>query len=323
MLNFLLGRIGQSLTVLLAASAIAFAMFQFTGDPVQSMLGPEASVEDRQNMRTALGLNDPMIVQYGRFIARAIQGEFGVSYLTQEPVSSLITRHLQATIELALVAGLLAILIAVPLGIFVARYRQSMLAQLVQVLSLVGISVPTFVTGVLLILVFSVWLRWLPAFGRGELDEIGGWSTGLLTESGLRSLIMPAVTLCLYPAALIMRLIRAEILQVLRSDHIRFARARGLTGFAIYYRHALKNALLPAITIIGLEMGSLVAFSIIVEVVFSWPGIGLLFIDAMRTADVPVLSAYLLTISLMFVLINIAVDLTYSLIDPRLRRRSS
>jgi peptide/nickel transport system permease protein len=318
MLAFILRRLIQSVMVMLAVALIAFAMFRFVGDPVNSMLPENASTEDRMELREQLGLNAPVTTQFVRFIGGAVQGEFGISYRNKRPVSDLIAERLPATLELVLAAAILALLVGVPMGVYTALNRHGFISNMMQVISLIGISVPTFVTGILLILVFSVWLNWLPSFGRGDVVEIGWWTTGFLTFSGLKSLVLPAVMLGLFQVTLIMRLVRAEMLEVLRSDFIRFARARGLSDNAVNYGHALRNTLMPVMTIVGLQLGSMIAFAIITETVFQWPGMGLLFIQAISFGDIPVMSAYLILVALIFVLINMTVDLLYFVVDPRL-----
>lgn len=321
MLAFVLRRLIQAVVVMLAVALIAFAMFRFTGDPVNSMLPENASVEDRVKLRSQLGLDAPVATQFARFVTGAVQGEFGISYRNKRPVSELIAERLPATLELVLAAFVFALALGVPMGVYTALHRHGVISNLLQVISLIGISVPTFVTGILLILVFSVWLGWLPSFGRGDTVQLGWWSTGFLTVSGLKSLILPAVMLGLFQVTLIMRLVRAEMMEVLRAEYIRFARARGLTERAINYHHALRNTLMPVVTIVGLQLGSMIAFAIVTETVFQWPGMGLLFIQAVSFADVPVMSAYLILVAFIFVLINMIVDLLYFAIDPRLSIR--
>ena len=298
---------------------IAFGLFTFTGDPVTFMVGQDATPEQRAQLRADLGLDQPFYVQFARFVARSVRGEFGLSLRQGRPVATLLKERLPATLELATVAALLALALGIPAGVYTALKRHSWLAQVLLTVSLIGVSLPTFLIGILLILVFAVILGWLPSFGRGETVALGWWTTGLLTWSGLKALILPAITLSLFQMTLIMRLVRAEMLEVLRTDYIKFARARGLTDHAIHFGHALKNTLVPVITITGLQLGSIIAFAIITETVFQWPGMGLLFIQAVSFADVPVMAAYLCFIALVFVLINLVVDLLYYAVDPRLR----
>ena len=319
MLAFILRRILQSVAVMTAVAFIAFALFTYTGDPVTFMVGQDATQEDRARLRADLGLDQPFYVQFGRFVGRAVQGDFGLSLRQGRPVSTLLKERLPATLELAFTAAMLALLLGVPAGVYTALRRDSWLSHILLAVSLVGVSLPTFLIGILLILVFAVILGWLPSFGRGDTIALGWWTTGFLTKGGLKALILPSITLMLFQMTLIMRLVRAEMLEVLRTDYIKFARARGLTDRAIHFGHALKNTLVPVITITGLQLGAIIAFAIITETVFQWPGMGLLFIQAVGFADVPVMAAYLCFIGLVFVLINLVVDLLYYAVDPRLR----
>lgn len=316
---FLLRRLAQGVLVMLSVALIAFMLFRYVGDPVVSMVGQDATPEQRAQLRADLGLDSPVPVQFARFVAQAVQGEFGLSLRQGRKVSSLILERLPATLELALAAAVLALVIGIPMGVFAALRRGRWSAQALMLLSLLGVSLPTFLIGILLILVFAVWLNWLPSFGRGEVVSLGAWQTGLLTVDGWRHLLLPALTLSIFQLTLILRLVRAEMLEVLRTDYIRFARARGLSDRVVHFRHALKNTLVPVITITGLQLGSLIAFAIITETVFQWPGMGLLFIQAVQFADIPVMAAYLCLIALIFVLINMVVDLLYVTVDPRLR----
>ncbi|GAA6177758.1 ABC transporter permease [Sulfitobacter pacificus] len=319
MLPFILKRIFQSLLVLIITGAIAFSMFTFVGDPVDNMLGQERTMEDVERLRTQLGLDQPIPVQYVKFLGEAVQGNFGVSYRQGREVSEIIMERAPATLELATLSAIFAIVVGIALGVFTAIRRDGFVANFIMSASLIGVSLPTFLIGILLIYLFSVELGWLPSFGRGEVVQIGAWSTGFLTESGLKALILPSITLGLYQMTLIMRLVRSEMLEVLRQDYIRFARARGLSERVINFRHALKNTMVPVITVIGLQLGAIIAFAIITETVFQWPGLGLLFINAIQFVDIPVMAAYLMMISVMFVVINLLVDILYAFIDPRLR----
>ena len=301
---------------------IAFVLFNYVGDPVSNMVGQETSLADREVLRERLGLNDPWPLQFGRFIGGAVQGDFGISYRMQRPVSDLLAERLPATLELVGASALFAILLGVPLGLFTAIRRRTVAAQAVSVISLVGVSLPTFVIGIGLIYVFAVTLGWLPSFGRGDVVRVGWWSTGLLTVDGLKALVLPALTLGLFQMSFIQRLVRAEMLEVLQADYIKTARAMGLRAFTIYFKYALRNAALPVITIIGLKLGELIAFSIVTETVFQWPGMGLLFVQAVAFADIPVMAAYLFLAGLVFVVINLAVDVLYAVLDPRLRTAS-
>jgi peptide/nickel transport system permease protein len=260
-----------------------------------------------------------MLVRFGKFVWLAAQGEFGISYRSLEPVARVLLGRVPATLELSLCAAVLALGLGIPLGVYAGIRRAALPAQFIQVISLIGVSIPSFLTGIILILVFSVELQWLPAFGRGDVVSLGAWSTGLLTVSGLKSLVMPAITLALFQLTLFMRLVRSEMLEVLRTDYIKFARARGIRDRSIHFRHALKNTLIPVITVAGLQLGALIAFSIITETVFQWPGLGLLIVQSITFSDIPVISAYLMLIALLFVVINTIVDVLYFLVDPRVR----
>ena len=319
MLAFILRRLAQAVLVMLAVGLIAFSLFRYVGDPVLFMLGQDATIEDRARITQMLGLDQPFYVQYAKFVGRAVRGDFGLSLRQAQPVSRLIAERLPATLELSMVAALFALAGGVSMGVYTALRRNSWLSQVMLAVSLIGVSLPTFLIGILLILVFAVQLGWLPSFGRGETVALGWWSTGFLTASGLASLILPAITLGLFQMTLIQRLVRAEMLEVLRTDYIKFARARGLSDGAVHFGHALKNTLVPVITITGLQLGAIIAFAIITETVFQWPGMGLLFIQAVGFADVPVMAAYLCLIALFFVIINLVVDLLYYAVDPRLR----
>jgi peptide/nickel transport system permease protein len=316
---FVLRRLAQAVIVMLVVGLVAFALFRYVGDPVVFMLGQDATPEERTQLSQHLGLDQPFYLQYARFVGRALLGDFGFSLRQLRPVSVLVAERLPATLELSLVAALFALAVGIPMGVYTALRRNSWLAHLFMTISLIGVSLPTFLIGILLILVFAVELGWLPSFGRGETVAIGWWSTGLLTASGLKALILPSITLGLFQMTLIMRLVRSEMLEVLRTDYIRFARARGLTDRAVHFGHALRNTLVPVITIAGLQLGSIIAFAIITETVFQWPGMGLLFIQSVAFADVPVMAAYLCLVALFFVVINLVVDLLYYAVDPRLR----
>ncbi|WP_431048728.1 ABC transporter permease [Roseateles sp. L2-2] len=319
MLVFILRRLAQALVVMLTVAFIAFMLFQYVGDPVNNLLGQDATPEQREQLRKDLGLDQSFIVQFAHFAANAAQGEFGVSLKQGRKVSALIAERFPATLELSATAAVIALVFGIPLGVYAALRRGSFGSQLLMTLSLLGVALPTFLIGILLILIFAVQLAWLPSYGRGEVVMLGAWSTGLLTGDGLRHLLLPGVTLAVFQLTLIMRIVRAEMLEVLRADYIKFARARGLSDRTIYFGHALKNTLVPVITITGLQLGSLIAFAIITETVFQWPGMGLLFIQAVQFADIPVMAAYLCLISLIFVVINLVVDLLYFAVDPRLR----
>ncbi len=319
MLAFILRRLVQSIVVMLTVAFIAFMLFQYVGDPVTNLLGQDATPEQRTQLRADLGLDKPFPVQFARFVGNALQGEFGLSLRQGRKVSSLVVERLPATLELSITAALIALLFGIPMGVYAALRRGTFMSQVMMMGSLLGVSLPTFLIGILLILLFAVILKWLPSFGRGEVVAFGAWTSGFFTVDGLKHLILPSITLAIFQLTLIIRLVRSEMLEVLRTDYIRFARARGLRNRSVYFGHALKNTLVPVITVTGLQLGSLIAFAIITETVFQWPGMGLLFIQAVGFADIPVMAAYLCLISLIFVLINLIVDLLYFAVDPRLR----
>ena len=319
MLAFILKRLGQSVLVMLAVALISFVMFRYVGDPVASMVSQEASIADQAQLRERLGLNDPFYEQFFRFLGNAVQGEFGISYRLQQPVAELIFSRLPATLELAFTSALIALTLGIVLGVFTALNPKNWAAGGIMAFSLVGVSLPTFLIGIGLIYIFAVELQWLPSFGRGRVVDLGWWTTGFLTADGLRSIILPAITLSLFQMTLIMRLVRAEMMEVLRQDYIKFARARGLSKRAINFGHALKNTMVPVITITGLQLGSVIAFAIITETVFQWPGVGSLFVNSVAVVDVPVMAAYLMFIAFVFVVINLIVDILYYVVDPRLR----
>ncbi len=319
MLRFLSTRLWNGLLVMTGVSFISFLLFSYIGDPVNNLLGETATLAQKEALRASLGLDQSLIVRFFKYLGLAVRGEFGISYRNLEPVGQLLMSRVPATLELSLCAAVLALGFGIPMGVYAGIKRNSWLAQTMQVVSLVGISIPSFLTGIILILVFSVELNWLPAYGRGDVVALGGWTTGFLTTSGWKSLVMPSITLALFQLTLFMRLVRSEMMEVLRTDYIKFARARGVADRSIHFHHALKNTLIPVITVAGLQLGSLIAFSIITETVFQWPGMGLLIIQAITFGDIPVIAAYLMLIALLFVVINAVVDLLYFQVDPRVR----
>lgn len=319
MLEFLAKRLLNAAGVMLAVAFIAFMIFRFVGDPVELMLNEQASQAQRDELRVRLGLDRGFLLQFVTFVGNVVRGDFGISYRNQQDVFSLLSERFPATFELVLVATFLSLAIGIPLGVYTAIRRDSVLAKALQYGSVLGVSLPSFAVGILFILVFSVTLQWLPAFGRGEVVQLGWWSTGFLTPSGRRSLILPGITLSLFQITLVMRLVRAEMLETMRTDFIRFARARGLPNRAVYFRHALRNCLMPVITVTGLQIGNLIAFALVTETVFQWPGMGMLFVQAVTFVDIPVMAAYLIVVSFIFVSLNTVVDLLYAFVDPRLR----
>ncbi len=319
MLVFVAKRLMNAVGVMLTVALLAFVIFRFVGDPVELMLNEQASQAQRDELRERLGLNRNLIVQFATFVGNAARGDFGISYRNQQEVFTLIAERLPATFELVLVATILSLAVGIPLGVYTAIRRDTVIARALEFVSVLGVSLPSFALGILFILLFSVTLQWLPAFGRGDVVEIGGWTTGLLTPSGRRALIMPAVTLSLFQITLVMRLVRAEMLETMRTEFIRFARARGLSDRTVHFRYALRNCLMPVITVTGLQIGNLIAFALVTETVFQWPGMGLLFVQAVTFVDIPVMAAYLMMVSFIFVALNMIVDLAYAFVDPRLR----
>ena len=323
MFYFIVNRLAQALLVMAVVSAISFSLFNFVGDPVNNMVGQDATREQRIEIRQQLGLDDPILVQYQRFMVNVAQGDFGLSYRIKQPVSQLILEKLPATLELVFASAIIAVFIGIVLGVFTGIRRYSWVSKIIMSVSLIGVSLPTFIIGIGLIYLFAVYLRGLPSSGRAGVIELGGWKTSLLTIDGWRSIILPAITLSLFQLTMILRLVRAEMLEVMRSDYIKFARARGLANRAIHFGHALRNTLVPVITIIGLNIGGLIAYSVITETVFQWPGTGLMFIQAVDFVDVPIMAAYLIFVALLFVVINLIVDILYFVVDPRIRRGGS
>ena len=319
MAYFILKRLIQSVFVMLAVAFLAFSLFRFVGDPITQMTGVETSVADQERLREALGLNDPFVTQFVRFTGDMLQGDFGFSYRTRQPVAEMIADRIPATLELGIVALLISLIVGIPAGVYTALRPRGVVSQTILMTTLIGVSVPTFVIGIMLIFLFGVQLGWLPTFGRGGTVQIGGWESSFFTADGWRALILPAITLGVYQLTLTMRLVRAEMMEVMRSDYIRFATARGVPMRRLYFKHALANTMVPVITIIGLQFGGVIAFSIVTESVFQWPGMGLLFLESIRFVDIPVMGVYLVVIAFFFVLVNLIVDMLYVAIDPRLR----
>ncbi|CAM3336488.1 ABC transporter permease [Paracoccus nototheniae] len=319
MLVFLVKRVGNAALVMLAVALFAFMIFRFLGDPVEMMMNESATQVERDELRDRLGLNASFPEQYARFVTRAVQGDFGISWRNQQEVIGLIADRFPATFELVLIATIISLVVGIPLGVLTAIGRGRWWAEGMQTVSIVGVSLPSFIVGILLILVFSVSLGWLPGYGRGETVQLGWWSTGFLTQSGRAALILPAISLSLFQITLVMRLVRAEMLEVLRADFIKFARARGVPARTLYFRHALKNCLMPVITMTAMQVGNLIAFALVTETVFQWPGMGMLFMQAITFVDIPVMAAYLCIVSFIFVALNTVVDIAYAVIDPRLR----
>ena len=319
MFTYFFKRLLLAILVMVVVAFVSFSLFNFVGDPVISLTGEDSSIERQAEVREAIGLNDPVYVQFSRFLGNVIQGDFGISYQLKREVSDLIAERMPATLELVFVSAILAIVVGVILGVYTGIHRDSFVSNIILVVSLAGVSLPTFIIGIMLIYLFSVILGVLPSFGRGEVVDLGLWSTGFLTVSGLKALILPSVTLSLFQMTYVIRLVRAEMMEILQTDYIKFAKARGIKKNTINYKHALKNGLIPVITITGINIGTLIAFSIITETVFQWPGMGLLFINAVYFVDIPIMSAYMIMVAFIFVMINFIVDITYYFIDPRIR----
>ena len=320
MLAFILRRLAQSVAVLLTVGLVAFFLFRYVGDPINGMVGQDTPAQEREELRTKLGLNDPaagpVLSLHQQCGAGPVRSQLPHLRAGQPADPRAPAGHPGAFLLRRRCSRLF---VGVPMGVYTGLHPRHWTSRAMQAVSLIGISLPTFLIGILLILLFSVMLHWLPSFGRGDTVQIGWWTTNFLTWSGLKALILPSITLGLFQLTLLMRLVRSEMLEVMRTDYIKFARARGLTNRAINFGHALKNTLVPVITVTGLQLGSLIAFAIVTETVFAWPGVGQLFIQSVQFADIPVMAAYLMMIGLLFVLINLVVDLLYFAVDPRLR----
>lgn len=318
MLSYISGRILQSILVLIGVTIICFIMFQYMGDPALALAGMDATKEQLEETARMLGLDRPLYEQYVRFLWRAVHGDFGISFMTKTPALQLVLKRMPATLELAGTAMIFATLIGGLVGVFAAVKPRFVASRLAMVGTLMGITLPTFFIGILSIYFFAILLGWLPPFGRGDVIGIGIWSTGLLTVSGLKHLILPALTLGMFQLSMSTRVIRGEMMEVLAEDYIRTARAKGLSVLMVTLRHALKNALIPFVTIAGLQVGQLIAFSIVTETVFQWPGMGNLLLMSIGQNDQPVVITYIMVIAFIFVFINLTVDLTYCLLNPRI-----
>lgn len=319
MLAFLVRRAGQAIMVMLVISVIAFSIQDNLGDPLRELVGQSVSEEQRQLLREQMGLNDPFVVQYWRFLKKAVRGDLGTSYFFKKPALEVILDKLPATVELVVGASLIIVFFSVPIGVYAAIYPKHWFSKLAMGASIVGISIPVFLTAIMSIYVFSVELGWLPSYGRGETVQIYGWSTGVLTRDGLVHLILPCIALSSIMLPLFIRLIRAEMMEVLESEYIKFAWAKGLDRRRIWFLHALKNTLLPVITVGGVQIGTLIAFTILTETVFQWPGMGFLFLEAVNRVDTPLIVAYLIVVGLIFVITNTIVDLIYGLVNPTVK----
>lgn len=319
MFTFLLKRIGQLLIVMIAISFIAFAIQSNIGDPVNQMTSLTTSAAEKAALREKLGLNDPFLVQYWRYLSGIVtQGDFGTSYFFKQPTINIILEKLPATLELVIASSIIVIGLSIPLGIYAAIHPRNWLTKIIMGISTVGISIPVFLTAILLLFVFSQWLGWLPSYGRGEVTTIhGNWTTGLLTIDGIKHLILPAIALSTIMLPLFIRLVRSEMMESLAQEYIRFARAKGLRNRTIYYKHALKNTMLPVITVGGVQLGTMIAYTILTETVFQWPGMGNMFLEAVNRADIPLITTYIVFVGFVFVVTNTLVDIIYGFIDPR------
>ena len=318
-LAFLIRRLGQAVMVMLVISIIGFSIQDNLGDPLRELVGQSVSEEERDALRDSMGLNDPFLVQYWRFLGNAVQGDLGNSYFFKKPALEVIMNKFPATFELVLAASLIIFLVSVPTGIYCAIKPKSFFARAVMGVSIVGISVPVFLTAIFSIYIFSIGLGWLPSFGRGEVVDFGWWQTGFLTLDGLEHLILPAFALSSIMLPLFIRLIRGEMMEVLRTEYVRFAWAKGLSRRRVWFLHAFKNTLLPVITVGGVQIGTLIAYTILTETVFQWPGMGFLFLEAVNRVDTPLIIAYIIVVGLIFVVTNTIVDLIYTLVNPMVR----
>lgn len=318
MLRYSIMRLGQMVVVLLAVSLIVFGIMNLTGDPVLLLAPPEATDAEIAQARAQLGLDLPLWRQYGIFLQNLLQGDMGVSYMFRRPALELIVERMPATLEMTVFAMVLAGGLAIPMGLYAGAYPDRIFSKLIMSASLLGISLPSFWLGIMLILIFAVQLNIMPSSGRGEVITLFGVRTSIFTVDGLHHLIMPAVTLAVAQMAMLIRLTRAGIMEVMRQDYIKFAKAKGMSANRVLFGHALKNALIPVITVFGLQFGQLIAFATITETIFAWPGMGKLLIDSIYRVDRPVIVAYLMMVAVLFVIINFLVDIIYTLIDPRI-----
>ncbi len=319
MATYIIRRIIQGVIVLLAVSMICFVIFRYMGDPVLTLAGKYATFQQIQEVREAFGLDKPMLEQYVRFVWNALHGNFGISYVSRVPALDLILERLPATVELATTAICIAFILGTFLGVIVSLKPFAIRNKVIMAGSLGGISMPTFLTGILLIMIFGVYLGILPPYGRGETVQVGFWRTGLLTLDGIRHIILPALTLAGFQLAVILRLTRAGMREVLTQEYIKTAWAKGLPPKKVIFKHALRNVLIPVITITGLQFGELIAFSIVTETIFQWPGMGNLLLTSMFESDQPVIVTYIMLAALVIISINILVDIIYAFLNPKIR----
>ncbi|RMF19981.1 MAG: ABC transporter permease [Gammaproteobacteria bacterium] len=320
MLAFFIRRLFQAIVVMFIISLISFSIQDNLGDPLRELVGQSVSEAERQALRDELGLNDPFLVQYGRFLKNALHGDLGTSYFFKEPALTVILKKLPATLELVFAATLIIVTLSVPLGVYAAIKPQSWFSKTIMGLSIVGISIPVFLTAIMLMYFFAIELGWMPSYGRGETVPVFGyWESGFLTADGLEHLVLPAISLASIMLPLFIRLIRSEMMEVLEQDYVRFAWAKGLSPKRIYFLHALKNTMLPVITVGGVQIGTMVAYTILTETVFQWPGMGFLFLEAVNRVDTPLIVAYLIIVGAIFVVTNTIVDLIYGLVNPTVK----
>ncbi|SIO23468.1 ABC transporter permease [Salinivibrio sp. ES.052] len=316
MVTFLAKRLVQALIVMFVISLVAFAIQDNLGDPLRELVGQSVSEAERDALRDEMGLNDPFITKYTRFVGKAIQGDLGNSYFFKRPVVDVIMDKLVATLELVAGAALIIVVVSIPLGVYSAIHPNSFLTKIIMGFSIVGISIPVFLTAIMLMYVFSIELGWLPSYGRGETANWLGWESGFFTLDGLAHLVLPAVSLASIMLPLFIRLVRSEMLEALGTEYVKFARAKGLPENKVYYQHALKNTMLPVVTVGGVQIGTMIAYTILTETVFQWPGTGFLFLEAINRVDTPLITAYVIFVGLIFVVTNTIVDLLYGLINP-------
>jgi peptide/nickel transport system permease protein len=315
--QFLLKRAVQAFVVMFFISVFCFLVQDSLGDPIREMAAQSMSEKEREILRESMGLNDPLLTQYGRFAGRALTGDLGNSYFFKEPALTIILKKLPATLELAFAASFLIIVLSIPLGVFTAIRPRHWFSRLTMAISVIGISIPVFLTALALIFIFSVTLGWMPSFGRGDIVHVWGyWSTNFFSWDGFLHIVMPAIALSSIMLPLFIRLVRAEMLEVLSSEYVKFARAKGLGSISVYLKHALKNTMLPVITVGGVQIGIMVAYTILTESVFQWPGMGFMFLEAVNRSDIPLITAYIMFVGFIFVVVNTLVDMLYGMINP-------
>lgn len=319
MLAYLIRRVGQALLVIAAMATIVFLAIYAVGNPVDILANPNADAKEMAEISARLGLDKPLWEQFGLFVWNALHGDLGRSFVFNEPALKLIIQRMPATLELAFVALIMSIFIGIPLGVWAGLRPDAWSSRTIMSGSILGFSLPNFWIGLMLILLFAVQLKWLPSGGRGPTTDLFGIPVSFLTWEGLRYLLLPAFTLALYKAALVVRLSRSGTREAVLQDYVRFARAKGLSPARIVFVHVLKNIMIPVVTILGLELGSMIAFAVVTETVFAYPGMGKLLIDSIGRLDRPVIVAYLMMVVVIFVVINLVVDLLYAALDPRVR----